>query len=586
MHFSKKSLIAILLVLTALTFSNSLGNGFVGDDEALFIVNNFYHSWENFPRLFSPQYSTHTNDAALYLSSRPQDLGSGSVAYRPVLSATFFIDYGLWGKNPFGYHLTNLLLHLLNTALVFGVIALILRNNALAFMGAALFALHPVRTEAVCSIGYRADMVACLFVLLSVFLYIRYRTNGAQKYLLGSLFSFFLAVFSKESAVVTPLVLIAYDFCFVDKKPSTVLRSAARRYLPYFFIAVVYVFLYLKVFPNSTFTGTQFLGGTLISHVKTMAVIFGEYLWNLLWPFSVRALPPLYRPPAAELTLVNIAFSSAGLAGIVFFIFRSFKGGRIMAFFLFWFLLFFIPVANIVPLPNPMAHRFLYLPSVGFFAALAVFLEKAFIAGGNKLRLPNLKVIGQSAVILGYLFMTFPLNFLWKSNAAYVLSLVKNYPDNAEAHFLAGLIFGRAGEREQAAGFYERALELGSLDPRLLFEIGLILTKTDPARALKVFDTAIELYPGMPSFYTGAARVLLFQGEFEKALSYSRKSLELAPDYLTYGYTIQALLLEKRIDEARGYLREAEQDITNDRHIGSLRHMFDDGVALPVDIGF
>lgn len=102
--------ILILLVITAVTFGNSLFNGFVGDDEIFILDNKFYQSWGNYSKIFTQDYFAKQVE-------RFTDTGvvvhnfSGSVAYRPVLSTTYFIDYWIWKLNPFGYHLQNLFCH-------------------------------------------------------------------------------------------------------------------------------------------------------------------------------------------------------------------------------------------------------------------------------------------------------------------------------------------------------------------------------------------------------------------------------------------------------------------------------------------
>ncbi len=100
-----KKLIFFLSALTFLTFSNSLSNGFVGDDEVVIVRNAFYESWDNLPYLFRLEYLT---DSRTFYSPDQKYFHSGSVAYRPVLSLTYFLDYWLWQLRPFGYHLHNL----------------------------------------------------------------------------------------------------------------------------------------------------------------------------------------------------------------------------------------------------------------------------------------------------------------------------------------------------------------------------------------------------------------------------------------------------------------------------------------------
>ena len=106
--------------MITLTFGNSLSHDFVGDDYVVIVDNSFYASWANFPKLFSRASITESDD----VFNKKEYFHTGSTAYRPVLSASFFVDYGLWQRNPLGYHLHNVLLHMANALLVYFIIGL------------------------------------------------------------------------------------------------------------------------------------------------------------------------------------------------------------------------------------------------------------------------------------------------------------------------------------------------------------------------------------------------------------------------------------------------------------------------------
>ena len=110
--------VLIIILVSLITFSNALSNGFVGDDHLIVVNNTFYETWANFPKLFAPGYITDSDEAF-----NSESLShTGSVAYRPVLSATFFFDYWLWQRVAFGYHLHNVVVHVLNAILVYFIL--------------------------------------------------------------------------------------------------------------------------------------------------------------------------------------------------------------------------------------------------------------------------------------------------------------------------------------------------------------------------------------------------------------------------------------------------------------------------------
>ena len=122
--------IILIVLITALAYANSLKNSFVWDDIWTVVNNDSIKSWNNFPALFSKSYLT----------------SFGEISYRPVCTFSYFIDYFIWKLNPFGYHLTNLLLHILNAILLYFLINLIIADKNLSLLASLLFALHPVNS--------------------------------------------------------------------------------------------------------------------------------------------------------------------------------------------------------------------------------------------------------------------------------------------------------------------------------------------------------------------------------------------------------------------------------------------------------
>jgi len=218
-----------LLLLVAFSFSFSLNNDFVGDDEVKLLHNQFYKSGENFKLLFKKEY---LSESRQYYTGKKEYFDSGEVSFRPVTSSLFFLDYYLWKDKPFGYHLTSLLIHLMNVLLVYFLVGKILNSSKVSFLAAALFGLHPLKVEAVCAISYRHDLIACMFALIAFLTYLKIReAKGGVRtvFNLVSLFSFTLGVFAKESVVILPLLFIAYDLYF---KNYIQIKGAFKKYIP------------------------------------------------------------------------------------------------------------------------------------------------------------------------------------------------------------------------------------------------------------------------------------------------------------------------------------------------------------------
>ncbi|HEC70151.1 MAG TPA: hypothetical protein ENI31_07720, partial [Candidatus Omnitrophica bacterium] len=164
-YFSFHNLaVFLLIVITFVVYFGSLKNEFVWDDFLVIVNNNFIKSWNNFCQLFNKSYLTSPSQIR-YLEVI--NIGSGESSYRPVVTLTYFIDYFFYKLNPWGYHLTNLLLHILNVLLLYFLIRLITQNNIIALLAGLLFAVHPVNTEAVDVITFREDLLCFLFFVSS-----------------------------------------------------------------------------------------------------------------------------------------------------------------------------------------------------------------------------------------------------------------------------------------------------------------------------------------------------------------------------------------------------------------------------------
>ena len=192
--------ILLISALAVITFLNSLENAFVYDDVFTITNNYFIRDWGNFPALF-------TND---YFNN------SGEVTYRPVVTLSYFIDYSIWRLNPLGFHLANILLHTISTVLVYTLLSGIIKNSAVPFLTGILFAAHPILTEAINGISYREDLLAAVFFLSSILLFIQSAFRNPQSKIRNylyplSLFSYLLALCSKEMAITLPLFIFLYD---------------------------------------------------------------------------------------------------------------------------------------------------------------------------------------------------------------------------------------------------------------------------------------------------------------------------------------------------------------------------------------
>ncbi len=190
-YLKKRPAILIFLV-TFLVYSPMLLNQWVGDDNIIIGKNAFYASWKNIPRLFEKGYISNAQEINFNNGSE-SDYGTGSVSYRPASNLIYFFDGHFFRARPWGSHLINILVHCVNSVLMCWIVNRVFSSLLLGVFAGLLFSLHPIQSEAVAVMSYRADIVAAMFVLCSFCFWIKFNQGGYadRKYYFGSLVMYF-----------------------------------------------------------------------------------------------------------------------------------------------------------------------------------------------------------------------------------------------------------------------------------------------------------------------------------------------------------------------------------------------------------
>ncbi len=591
-----KKAIGVLTVLCFLVFGHGLFNDFVGDDHSFIVENDFYREWTNVSHLFSGKYITDADDV---FNKNTEALLTGSVAYRPVLSLTYFVDYALWGINPFGYHLTNVMLHLFNTLLVYYCLFVILMKfskykftspKATSLLAAIIFCIHPLKVEPVCSIGYRADLLACFFVLCSFLLFLetsREDSRGIQLKSFLSLFCFFLALFSKESVVIYPLILMAFEWVFTKRRLTHVMGSLFTKYKGFFVILLFYAFLYIFIMPNSSLRRIALLGGSFANHGFAMTAIFCEYLLAIVFPPMVKILPPTHLPAWEGFSALRAAGGVLAALLLVLFVIRNVRKYDERSFFVLWFLVCLIPVLNVIPLATPFAYRFMYLPSLGFSALIAWYFDRwdSFIA--QKWHQEKLMKIVKTGYLLLCVIITYFSVFAWKNNLILAQNMIKDFPSDPAGYLFLGIQYEKKGMRQSAQAMASESLRRGIQDPRAYHILGRA-EERDKEKSLSCFERCIRLYPRYAACYTGAGRILLFKNELGRSRTYLQKSLALTSSFSSYVYLLQNYLLEGNFEQADRLYAEAKQKFSHRIQQEILKDIYELFAVsqLPKDYGF
>lgn len=434
--------------------------------------------------------------------------------YVPLSMLSYAVDYALYGLDPFGYHLTNLVLHLANAVLVYGLVFVFSGEWVVALATALFFGIHPVQVESVVWVAERKNVLSAFWLLLS---FAAYNKNAAASFVL-----FLLACLSKPSVVVFPLLIWVLD--------RSGLGRAARKwkfYLP--FLAVSAVFALLTVFITDSETRMVHYGGSLFAALRVMPVIFMKYLELLLFPVDLRLLYDL--PVYSSFLHPRVLGSLAGLAVFAAAMAWAYFRERKIFFCAAWFVIFLLPVLQFVPFPSLMNDRYLYLPLIGFFAGLFTLLRRF---AGAKITIAAVFLAG--AALIG---LNFERQSAWRELPEIWLETrwwfqpvsLKEAPKEGENPDMieARRYLFEENKTDRAIELYQKILS-DTGDPRALDGLGIAyFKKGNLGLAVGFMKKAVETSPREPGFYTNLALAYMPVRNFKSAYEAFLKAVELDP---------------------------------------------------------
>jgi len=332
-------------------------------------------------------------------------------------------------------------------------------------------------------------------------------------------------------------------------------KQRAIFYSGFFVILIFYFWIYFVIFPNSSLSG-HWLGGSLKDHCLISAGIGYRYLIDFLLPWRVDLVPGTYCPPAFpffSLDTLKIALLGMAFFGVLWKLWKSYKSGF---FFLFWFLIFYIPVSNLIPLANPMAMRFMYLPSVGMLASVAIFLDKAFNSVWIRQYPQKLSFIFRSAVIILCIVLTLILNVNWKNDLHVAFAWMEHYPEAPRAYLILAHEYDKKNRFHEARQYYEKAFFYGDRQPQEILSLGICYMKLgELEKAKKCFlyiisvipDEAADPYIALGDVYHMQKDLLHEQSAMEKALTLAPQNAFIYNDLMRLYGDAHKLEAAKRI---------------------------------------
>ncbi len=490
---------AVLLFLLMFCFFNSLSNDFVYDDSAYVEKNPYIRDLSNIPSYFF--------NPVMY-----QDAGvEGKFkVYRPLVTISFALDYFVWKLNPFGFHLTNTLLHFFTGILVFAFFIQLGGNRYLSSMASLVFLIHPVQVEAVTWISGRGNMLYSIFALLSMICFLKFIERKYTKYYLFSLVFLVISLFSKEMGVnVIPLLAL---ILFYKKEPL--------KHFKYLVLPVVLCigYLFIRQTVLGVFAQTSYIDDSTVVTFYTMTKTILLYFFYLFLPIKLDVLPQV--ETIKSFFNADFLFSFSLLISVFWFV--SKKRSRHPIFFgLWWIFLGLLPVLNIVPLKAIFAERFLYLSVAGFGFGL-----------GGILKNRRHRLIWSIIILSIFLSRSVIRNRDWSDSYTLWSSSLRNNPNNSKAHNGLGMFFLKKGDINPALTEFNTAV---AIDPENMYAINNLANvykiTNNKVKQREMLERALKYSGNKSIVYHNLGLYHLEQGEYVSALSNLSEAVRLNKNY-------------------------------------------------------
>ena len=513
---NKKLLYLVVAIVSFLVYYNALNNDFVFDDESVVQNNLSIQKLSNIPKFFTAEEGFH------------KVIGR---YYRPVVSSLYAIDYAVWGMQPFGFHLTNVIIHVIASLLLLMVLMKLFgdyKNGLLAaLIGALIFAVHPIHTEAVSWVSGRTDSLATLFFLLSFLFYVKYsEEDNNKKFLWVSLIAYFVGLLSKEMIVTMPVLLFLYDF-FFKKRTIDWFKKNLMPYVLFIVLTIVFVgirYVVLKDVVDRT-TYMYFYGEDTATVIFTMLKTVPVYFKLLIFPLNLLYHYNGVLPDSHSIGDVKVILSALFVVTMLVVSVSLYKKYNEVSFSILFFFVSLLPVMNIIPTMNFIAERFLYLSSFALSVLISYVVVK-YMNDKNK----QILVVFFLLITLVFGYLTFVRNTEWKNNET--LYMTADGKDGSVLLVNAGNMYANKKNYNEAEKRYRRAIEIRDNSVLAHHNLGLIfLLKGNLDSAEIKFKKGISIDSLAPDGYFQMSNIYQQKGMIPEAISALEKLQKIVPNY-------------------------------------------------------
>lgn len=509
--------ICLLALAASIT---SLTNGFALDDVFVIAQNDNVHSLARAWRVFGETYWPPTFGASLY---------------RPLTSLAFSIEWAAGNGSPLPFHVASIGLYVLVSVALFRFLSQIV-DTSVAALATALFAVHPVHTEAVANLVGQGELLVAIFLLLAMERYIRARRSGAPTLRDALVIGMFYAggLMSKEHAIVLPALLLSSEVLIASNGDSA--RARVKRFAPTFAVLLTVAILFIAV--RTLVTGglqaagmNEILGGAPFSvRVLTMLGVVVEWIRLLVWPAQLSADYSFPRTHVATTPALDMIPGVIVIAGCAILAWWMRHSKPVITFAILWIAVTMAIPSNLVMVTGfVLAERTLFLASVGVVLIASVALVEVYSRTDTEARMPRAVLATAVGLLVVFgIIRSSTRNPVWRDNDTLFHQTVEDVPFSSRAHWMLGEHFASTNRQREAVDEMLLAVALGRKDDVLLLGAAADRLQMNGmcGRAMPLYRRAIALTPKNEQLRANTSLCLMTLGKIAEARALALSGIE------------------------------------------------------------
>ncbi len=480
--------------------------------------------------------------------------------WNPLTWISHMIDYGIHGSDPRGHHATSLLLHIVNSLLLYLLLKSLTRATWRSAFVAALFALHPLHVETVAWVSDRKGLLSTFFLILSCLAYARYARKRSAAAYAGALLSLGLGLLTKPMLVTLPFVFLLLDMWPLDRIRGNV-KTVLVEKIPFLVL--------IAASSTITYLVQQQTGAVRtyeeISFLARIANTPEAYITYIAKTFVPLNLAFFYPHPGENIPLwrAGLALGALLVVSLAAVLFRK----KYPFYFVgwFWFVGTLVPVIGIIQIgQQALADRFSYVPLIGLFIAIT-WGASLLLSKISSSKTPAAVVA--MGILVACVGLTRAQVETWRDDNSLYRHALESTDNNFIAHSMLGNHLMTIHRYNEAKNHYLEARRIFPAEPKILINLGIVHLKLDEyAETEQALREALVHYPDHLAAHLNLARALIKNKKVTEAEKHLREAIRIQPDNHTARYNLGVMLISRQAySEAEIHLSVAVRIDPNDR---------------------